>query len=139
MTKEKFLKILNNTLDKINSLFDSKNKEYAGEKDVFANFKKASSGISFHRKPEQVAWEYMTKHLQSIKDLIENGNYSNSSLVDEKIDDTIVYLLLIKGMIKENQDLSEMLDKLIHREEKTDDNHPQSYKYYYTNKPFKGK
>lgn len=137
MTKEKFLKILNGTLEKISNLFNTKNQEYAEDKDVFANFKKAASGISFHKKPEQVAWEYATKHLQSIKDLIEKGNYSNKGLVDEKIDDVIVYLILIKAMIKEQQNINEILDKISIKESSIDQlyyDYSTKYKYTYNDK-----
>jgi len=134
MTKEKFLVILNSTLDKIKSLFDSKNNEYAETKDVFANFKKAASGISFHKYPDKVAWEYLTKHLQSIKDIIESRGTNANQDIDEKIDDAIMYLILIKGMLKESQAIDEILDKLYHKEDFSNNEikYNKSWKYTYT-------
>jgi hypothetical protein len=59
----------------------------------------------------------MCKHLQSIKDLVENneklGAVPKMSLVEEKIGDAINYLILIEGMFqKQNLEL-EARDKAL--------------------------
>ncbi len=81
----------------------SKNEEYAGEEEVFENFKQGL-GISFHTIPEKYTWELLCKHLQSIKDIIsdvENNKLPTEDLIDEKFADAHNYLYLIEGMIKE--------------------------------------
>jgi hypothetical protein len=83
-----------------------KGREYANDDEVFHNFKNAA-GISFHGSHEKVAWEFMVKHLQSIKDIIEHvsidgaNGYPSNALIEEKIGDSINYLILIEGMLKE--------------------------------------
>ena len=51
-----------------------------------------------------VAWEYMVKHLQSVKDIISGDVPSSKETLDEKFNDIIVYSLLIKGMLQEKLD-----------------------------------
>lgn len=101
MEYDKFNTILKETLTRLEYLFEGKNKEYANMQDVFANFKNASEGLSFHNKPEMVAWEYMVKHLQSIKDIANSDTTPDKFLVNEKINDAIMYLILMKGMLHE--------------------------------------
>lgn len=97
--------VVERRIELIRSVLASKGKEYSTAEDVFHNFKKAM-GISFHEAPEGVAWEFMTKHLQSIKDMIENTTVNplsapNFNLIEEKLGDAINYLILIEGMLKE--------------------------------------
>jgi len=82
-----------------------KAREYADASNVFSNFEKAT-GLSFHNERETVLWEYMVKHLQSIKDMVnclevggEVRGHFNLPLVDEKIGDAINYLLLLRSML----------------------------------------
>lgn len=82
-----------------------KAREYADANNVFSNFEKAT-GLSFHNERETVLWEYMVKHLQSIKDIVnvlevggEVKGHFNSLLVDEKIGDAINYLLILRSML----------------------------------------
>lgn len=80
-----------------------KNDEYASEEEVFANFKDGV-GISYNKTPEKYAWELLSKHLQSIKDImidIEAGRLPTVALIDEKMNDAHNYLYLIEGMIQE--------------------------------------
>lgn len=106
MKKEDFNILLIEKIRAIEDVLASKRGEYAPGEDVFANFKKAV-GISFHDCPEQVAWEYMTKHLQSIKDMIKHvsidgyNGYPTKEILREKVGDAINYLLLIELMIVE--------------------------------------
>lgn len=74
-------------------LHAAKNAEYAGE-DVLAAFKKAQ-GISLHDDPKKILWEYMAKHMQSIKDYCA-GDKPNIKLT-EKTGDVILYLMLLEA------------------------------------------
>mgnify|MGYP003124102582 CR=1 FL=1 len=42
----------------------AKRAEYAHKEDVFKSFKNGT-GFSLHTEPEQVAWSYLAKHLES--------------------------------------------------------------------------
>jgi hypothetical protein len=48
-----------------------------------------------------VAWEFATKHFQSIKDIISGKIPYDQSRIQEKIGDAIIYLILIEGMMIE--------------------------------------
>ncbi len=84
----------------------SKGKEYSEDDNVFSNFEDAI-GLSLDiESREVVAYNYLLKHLQSIKDILkdveEKGIYPSKELTDEKFKDAINYLVLIKGMLDEN-------------------------------------
>jgi hypothetical protein len=98
----------------IENLLASKGKEYSTG-DRFSNFKDAAGGLSFHNRPEMVAWEFATKHFQSIKDIISGKVPADQATIDEKFGDPIVYLLLMKGMMTEkNEKHTSTLDKVIY-------------------------
>lgn len=103
MQKQEFVSIAEKSLTEIVELLKKKTTEYPTG-DVFSNFKNASGGLSFHNKPEMVAWEFMVKHLQSAKDIISNKAPASDAVIDEKFNDIIVYALLIKSMLKENNE-----------------------------------
>ncbi len=92
----------------IKSVLQQKGQEYAaGDRDVFHNFKN-SSPLMFGMSPEKVAWGFMTKHMRSVMDIIEDLDcgdcYMGSpkvEVVEEKFGDFINYLILIEGMLKE--------------------------------------
>ena len=79
--------------------------EYSRREDAFHNFKNAV-GLSTTNSPSKVAWEMCVKHLQSLKDIMEdnsNGIKHSKEAVDEKIGDIIVYMTLIRGMLLEDE------------------------------------
>lgn len=106
MRKEDFNILLKERINDIEHKLIVKRDEYATAEDVFSAFKKAK-GISFHDCPEKLAWEYMTKHMQSIKDMIQHvstdgyNGYPEKELLREKFGDAINYLLLIELMMVE--------------------------------------
>lgn len=106
MKRLDFNQIVANRVNLIDKVLANKGREYAGDENVFHNFESAV-GISFAECREKVAWEYMTKHLQSIRDLIDttcnNGptQYPAVPMIEEKIGDAINYLILIEGMLKD--------------------------------------
>ena len=106
MRREDFNILLKERVNEIEQKLASKRDEYATGEDVFSAFKKAT-GLSFHDCPEKLAWEYMTKHLQSIKDMIEHvsvdgyNGYPDKDTLREKFGDAINYLLLIELMMVE--------------------------------------
>ena len=89
----------------VQDVLQNKNEEYAGQDDVFKAFTEALP-LSFHDTKQAVAWEFMVKHLQSIKLIIEEKAKKNKlpdeKLLEEKIGDAINYLILIEGMFKED-------------------------------------
>ena len=104
MNRNEFNKIVERRKDLITSVLQTKGKEYQSGNDVFHNFK-LSTGISLHRQPEKVGWEFMTKHLTSIRDMVVKTGTEEfnptEELIEEKIGDAINYLILLEGMLKE--------------------------------------
>jgi hypothetical protein len=105
MTRKQFVEdVVQRRIKLIQDVLQSKNEEYAGQEDVFKAFTEALP-LSFHDTKQAVAWEFMVKHLQSIKLIIEEraktGKLPDEKLLEEKIGDAINYLILIEGMFKE--------------------------------------
>jgi hypothetical protein len=105
MTRKQFVQdVVQRRVQLIKDVLQSKNEEYAGQDDVFKAFTEALP-LSFHDTKQAVAWEFMVKHLQSIKLIIEEraktGKIPDEKLLEEKIGDAINYLILIEGMFKE--------------------------------------
>lgn len=105
MTTEQFVKTVHDALTKIETTLTRKRAEYSRNSNPFHNFEKAKE-ISLHNTRESVAWEFMVKHIQSLRDMIsdvETGKFNeiDNSLIDEKCIDIINYTLLIRGMLIE--------------------------------------
>ena len=108
MTRKQFVQdVVQRRIKLIQDVLQSKNEEYAGQEDVFKAFTE-SLPLSFHDTKQAVAWEFMVKHLQSIKMIIEarskSGKIPDEKVLEEKIGDAINYLILIEGMFKEDME-----------------------------------
>ena len=78
---------------------DAGQKEYAHRDDnVFANFERVAERLNI--SPEKVLMVYLLKHIDGITAYIE-GHKSQREDVRGRITDTIVYLILLWGMIEE--------------------------------------
>ena len=105
MTRKQFVEeVVQRRVQLIKDVLETKNSEYADKDDVFKAFTE-SLPLSFHDTKQAVAWEFMVKHLQSIKMIIEakakTGKIPDEKMLEEKIGDAINYLILIEGMFKE--------------------------------------
>jgi hypothetical protein len=106
MTRKQFVEeVVQRRVQLIKDVLETKNSEYADKDDVFKAFTEALP-LSFHDTKQAVAWEFMVKHLQSIKMIIEarakTGKIPDQKVLEEKIGDAINYLILIEGMFKED-------------------------------------
>tara|TARA_R110000744_G_scaffold160678_7_gene276978 strand:+ start:48 stop:374 length:327 start_codon:yes stop_codon:yes gene_type:complete len=102
MNLNKFKLLLQGIINRTESTFNRKRNEYANDADVFISLKNGTD-FSFHNEPEKVAYEYLCKHLESIKSIIsklpeEKPRYE---LINEKFGDAINYLIIIEGLLKE--------------------------------------
>ena len=95
MTNEEFLKFMQKEFDKLMELQKVKSSEYTIN-NFDENFEMASKLLNASK--EQIALYYMTKHVVSIYDIILNKR--NYDKLDEKINDTIMYLLIINALVK---------------------------------------
>lgn len=99
MTAETFNKIVEEQIEQIRAVLQSKAAGYATEGDRLHNFKTCAN--EFGGTPEQALWGYLLKHLTSIRDLVNGVRQPTKEVVDEKIGDSINYLILLKGLFLE--------------------------------------
>ncbi|RJP17202.1 MAG: hypothetical protein C4529_15005 [Deltaproteobacteria bacterium] len=102
MTGKQFDMVVECRLLRIRGTLQKKNAEYAPGADKLHNFK---AGAKLQRcTPEKALLGYLTKHLVSIFDLVENlgrGKCASLDVWREKIGDAINYLILLEALIDE--------------------------------------
>ena len=102
MTRDIWSEILEKRLSEIVNTLNNKSKEYASEKDVMHNFKRAATIADC--TPERALFGFMLKHFTSVLDLIDNLDKfktPSEELVNEKLGDLINYCILLEGLLKE--------------------------------------
>lgn len=95
MTSNDFNVVLNNRIQKIREILESKATEYATS-DRLYNFKRA--GEINRKDPKEELWGMATKHLVSVIDIVEKRIPLTKYLVNEKIGDMINYLILLEAL-----------------------------------------
>lgn len=100
MNAEEFNTIVNDTLLKCTETLCSKSKEYSTDKDKLHNFKTAAQIQNI--TPIQALAGMMCKHTVSVYDMCQGGTYS-ADMWDEKIGDSINYLLLLRALVQDNE------------------------------------
>lgn len=102
MLSAEFLHLLDETADNLRSLTRSKGREYAGSHDQTANFRRLGEALGM--PPEAVLLVYLTKHLDSISTYVrELPEPAPSEPITGRIDDAILYLILLKALIIDNE------------------------------------
>ena len=103
MTTQEFKKLLEtDIMPAISSMRNAGQKEYAHDADeIFANFNRIAHLVEIDRK--KVLITYMLKHIDGITAFVK-GHKSQREDVTGRITDAIVYLMLLWGMIKEEQE-----------------------------------
>lgn len=106
MDRQEFNKELDKLFNSIKQKFQIKGDEYATEESVFANFDKGSGIMGL--PPELVLDGYLTKHYVSYRDMLDSifdGVRPTNEMIDEKLGDIILYFILQKIMMEENNQL----------------------------------
>lgn len=103
MNRSDFDDYVKERLEEIVNLSCGKGKEYAKEESAFNNLEKGAKMDSI--SPEKCLWDYMRKHLVSIKDIIDEINEEGKTSKDfgkvkEKCGDVILYMILLEGIVK---------------------------------------
>ena len=101
MRRIEFQELIDSTFDRMRALTATKGEEYKGVGDnQLANFERLA--LDLHLTREQVLLVYLSKHLDSIKTAIADFATGKSREYSEplagRVDDAILYLLLLKGM-----------------------------------------
>jgi len=101
---KKFRALVEQRVALVISIIESKNEEYTGRNDDrLHNFKIAArmDGCS----PEYVLWHMFLKHMTSVYDMVhateDLGIYHPLELINQKLGDSINYLILLEGLMKE--------------------------------------
>jgi len=101
MTNEKFNQILQSRQDKIKSILKQKAKEYSTNGDRLDNFRKGSEAIGCNA--QTYLYALMTKHLVCVRELAAGVLPNTEDIVNEKIGDSINYLILLEALLEEER------------------------------------
>lgn len=106
MTQAEFTTLMDNVYQELHLLRAAGQKEYGhASDDAFDNFKRTGTRLGL--EPEKVLWIFLEKHLDGICSWLK-GHKSQRENVRGRINDAIVYLLLLRGMVEENDETSSM-------------------------------
>lgn len=101
-----FDSIIDNRITKIRETLSAKAKEYATDDNRFHNFEVAGRMVGI--TPEKALQGMMMKHIVAVFDLIDLTSIDDKKItvemIDEKIGDTINYLILLEGMLKQRSE-----------------------------------
>lgn len=99
MTRAEMAAVMDRVFDECRALRDAGQQEYARrEENAFANFERIAERLDVSR--EAVLMVYLEKHLDGIHAWV-NGHRSQRESVKGRINDAIVYLCLLRGMVEE--------------------------------------
>jgi len=99
MTHKEMQTLMNAIIKEVTLIRNEGQKEYAHDKeDVFANFNRVANLLEEDRK--KVLMTYMLKHVDGIAAYVK-GHKSQRENVTGRITDCMVYLMLLWGMIEE--------------------------------------
>lgn len=96
--------------DATKNIMKSKGREYAGNEDRLANFKRGAHNVGVN--PETVLFIYLSKHWDSIstfiRDLEKEKSYGAvacklSEPIQERLKDALNYILLLNGLLMERK------------------------------------
>jgi hypothetical protein len=102
MNHIRFNEMVEATLLSLKEKLTGKGEEYSRNGDRLHNFNTAAAFR--HKQPESCLLDFMTKHTVSVADCIddiEKGVYPPLHVMNEKIDDSILYLLILRAMYTE--------------------------------------
>lgn len=111
INRDQHLAVIHGTLESILKLSESKGIEYAGVdafSNVHSNFDRHADALKMI--PEKVLWVYFAKHTDSLNTYVNRivdprveqtqvAPPAPSEPIEGRIDDAILYLLLLKGMV----------------------------------------
>lgn len=106
MKQSEMAEVMEQVFDELRVLRMAGQKEYAGEdKDAFENFRRTAEDLNIPK--EKVLWIFAMKHKDGIANFL-NGHVSQREDVRGRINDLIVYLILLRGMIEEAREMQRL-------------------------------
>jgi hypothetical protein len=106
---QRYNEIVEETIRELKKLGELKGGEYAGDTDRLANFRRNAVALGCNM---ELIWAvYCAKHwdavMQYIQDLQTGKQRTRLEPITGRIDDIIVYLLLLKCMVEEREGIEE--------------------------------
>jgi len=102
MNRQTFDELVKTQLQKSEEVLTTKGNEYALGVDRLDHFKK--SAILMNCSVKQAIFNMLVKHLISISDMVSSEKKFDDLKWDEKIIDSINYLLILRAAIEETND-----------------------------------
>jgi hypothetical protein len=102
MTRDEFQVLMGKQFDQLLAINTSKGHDYAGDEDALANFKRHAANLGL--TPEQIWAVYASKHWDAVITYCREGAVA-SEPIEGRIDDALLYLFLLKGLIVERERL----------------------------------
>lgn len=100
MLRSEMFRIMAENFTVLLELHGKAQKEYTLKDEAFDNFNRLSTNLNIDRK--LVLWVYLQKHLDGVMNFIR-GHEMQREDVEGRLDDAIVYLQLLRGMIREER------------------------------------
>lgn len=101
MNNTQFMRLMEATFTRLKDLTNTKGREYSGDEDRCRNFKQEGEELGLH--PAAILGVYMAKHYSAvkthIKDLQKGIERDMSEPIEGRIDDMILYLILLKALL----------------------------------------
>lgn len=110
MNRSEFIDLLNRNHEQIVEINKVKGHDYAGEDDALSNFKESARAVDV--SPLVIWFVYFDKHMSAIRTFIREGAVQ-SEPIEGRIQDAILYLYLLMGLVEEMQNVDLTLDDRI--------------------------
>lgn len=99
------IETIQRAITRVSELFGAKNAEYAGGADVLGNFRRQAQTMHL---PMSTVWNILAgKHIDAIQEYVKDSRdglmRSRTQTITERIDDLIVYALLLQIIVEEEQ------------------------------------
>jgi hypothetical protein len=101
VNNKQFEQVFEDRVEKSRTVLVAKAAEYASDTDRLHNFKKGA--VLTESTPEQTLWGFLTKHLVSLSDMITSDKIYSREQWDEKIGDSINYLILLDAQVQQSE------------------------------------
>lgn len=98
-SRGEFMEYLERQFEAIRSLHASKGHDYTHEADALANLRdRPEIGVT----GRQALWIFLDKHLRAVQTYIRDGQVE-SEPIETRIQDAVLYLLLLGALVEEQQ------------------------------------
>lgn len=106
MNRTAFQELMHEQFGRLLDINNTKGHDYAGDEDALDNFKRDEERIAkiAANNPHLLKWYvYFEKHLGAIMTYLEEGDVK-SEPINGRIDDVLLYLFLLRGLIEEQRE-----------------------------------